>query len=165
MDALNSAGADENVLPEISSATEAGDYYYPSTYEEASVGNRFVNFIIDLVLFYAIEYVIGYMLGFVLSILGGTTLALSIAHNKLEMLLFNCVVFFCYYTVLEGTAGRTLGKLITKTKVVMEDGSKPDLKSVAIRSVSRLIPFEAFSFLGSNIGWHDSLSNTRVVKV
>ena len=47
----------------------------------------------------------------------------------------------------------------------MKDGSKPDGKAIFRRTVSRLIPFEFFTFLGANSrGWHDVISNTYVVK-
>ena len=60
--------------------------------------------------------------------------------------------------------GKSFGKLITKTRVVMEDGSNPTYLDYLKRSFCRLIPFEAFSFLGSEgRGWHDSVSKTYVV--
>ena len=70
-----------------------------------------------------------------------------------------------YYLFFEGIWGRTLGKWITKTKVVRMDGSKPKFVQILGRSFARLIPFEAFSFLISNnpVGWHDRLSKTLVV--
>lgn len=46
----------------------------------------------------------------------------------------------------------------------MSDGTKPTTKTVLIRSVCRLIPFEAFSFFENKnpIGWHDRFSHTVV---
>ena len=70
-----------------------------------------------------------------------------------------------YFLFFEGIWGRSIGKWITKTKVVRKDGGKPRFMQVLGRSFARFIPFEAFSFLVSNnpVGWHDSLSNTLVV--
>ena len=70
-----------------------------------------------------------------------------------------------YYLFFEGIWQRTLGKWITKTKVVRYDGTKPHFLQILGRSFARWIPFEAFSFLFSNnpIGWHDRLSKTLVV--
>ena len=59
---------------------------------------------------------------------------------------------------------RTFGKYFTKTIVVKHDGSRPNMKSIMIRTLSRLIPFEPFSFLTADRGWHDTLSVTYVVK-
>ena len=48
----------------------------------------------------------------------------------------------------------------------MEDGSKPIFQDIFLRSLCRFIPFEVFSFLGSEgRGWHDSMSNTYVVDI
>lgn len=71
-----------------------------------------------------------------------------------------------YYTVMEGVFGVTIGKLITRTKVVTEDGSKPGFGMALGRSLCRMIPFEAFSFLGrESRGWHDSITKSYVVKM
>jgi uncharacterized RDD family membrane protein YckC len=82
--------------------------------------------------------------------------------------LLNLALFLClpiYYILMEGIFGRTLGKLITGTVVVDGFGNKPSFGKIIGRSFARLIPFEAFSFLGSTgRGWHDSLTDTYVVK-
>jgi len=70
-----------------------------------------------------------------------------------------------YYVVLETAAGRTLGKLITGTREVREDGGKPRFGQILGRTAARFIPFEPFSLLGSPKGWHDGLSGTRVIRV
>jgi len=45
------------------------------------------------------------------------------------------------------------------------DGNKPSFGLILGRSLSRIIPFDALSFLGANaIGWHDTISKTRVIK-
>ena len=45
------------------------------------------------------------------------------------------------------------------------NGEKPGTQEILIRSLCRLIPFDAFSFLGApDKGWHDSISKTYVVK-
>ncbi|NVN97369.1 RDD family protein [Candidatus Nomurabacteria bacterium] len=70
-----------------------------------------------------------------------------------------------YYLFFEGIWGRTLGKWITKTKVVDREGNKPKFTQILGRSFARWIPFEYFSFILNNnpVGWHDSLSKTLVV--
>jgi uncharacterized RDD family membrane protein YckC len=85
---------------------------------------------------------------------------------------FRIVLFFLfalspiiYYTFLEGiTKGRTLGKLVTKTKVVRENGDAIGFKEAAIRSLCRLIPLDGISIL-FGAPWHDQLSKTKVIKV
>ena len=71
-----------------------------------------------------------------------------------------------YYTTLEYTTGRTIAKHITKTKVVDENGKKPNFQAILIRSLCRFIPFEPLSFLGEDKrGWHDKLSKTKVIEI
>ena len=70
-----------------------------------------------------------------------------------------------YYLVLEGLFGRSFGKFITGSVVVTENGVKPSFSLICVRTLCRLIPFDALSFLGkSGRIWHDSLSNTYVVE-
>jgi uncharacterized RDD family membrane protein YckC len=77
------------------------------------------------------------------------------------------ILFFAYYLAFESSTKRTIGKFITKTRVVNTDGSIPKFATIFLRTLFRYIPFELFSFLGSKnpIGWHDDLSKTRVEKV
>jgi uncharacterized RDD family membrane protein YckC len=66
---------------------------------------------------------------------------------------------------MEGLTGRTLGKLVTGTMVVDENGNKPEFSRIIGRTFCRLIPFDALSFLGEeHSGWHDTISKTKVIK-
>ncbi|MES2672479.1 MAG: RDD family protein [Pseudomonadota bacterium] len=77
-------------------------------------------------------------------------------------------VMLTYYIAMEGFFGFTVGKLITGTRVVTEDGGRPRWGQIVGRSFARLIPFEPLSVLFSNRkqrrGWHDSLPKTYVVR-
>ena len=71
---------------------------------------------------------------------------------------------FGYYAITESVSQKTLGKLITGTIVVNEDGEKPALSAILGRSLCRVFSLEALSFLRAYPrGWHDSASNTYVV--
>ena len=75
------------------------------------------------------------------------------------------VIFFLYYYLSEKFLnGRTIGKYVTETKAVTILGGKPSNSDLLKRTFSRLVPFDALSFFGTN-GWHDSWSDTRVVKI
>jgi uncharacterized RDD family membrane protein YckC len=70
-----------------------------------------------------------------------------------------------YYMFLEGLFGRTIGKIVTGSVVVDENGLKPGFKIIFVRTLYRLIPFEALSFLSKSTRfWHDSFSKTYVVE-
>ncbi|EAT13872.1 RDD family protein [Bermanella marisrubri] len=74
------------------------------------------------------------------------------------------LTYLSYYIILESIFGKTLGKIITKTKVVDEYGGLPSLPQVIARTFSRLIPFEPFSFARDDSrGWHDSIPGTYVI--
>ena len=125
---------------------------------EASKGTRFGNYLLDMIFLYALSFVGGLILG----ASGGYA---GRSNNVFLSYLIGFAIVFGYYAVLEGFTGRTIGKFITRTKVVDENGEKPDFNTILIRSLCRLIPFEQFSFLGSDsYGWHDKFSKTRVVK-
>lgn len=122
----------------------------------AGLGLRFANLIIDYVGCFIVQVIVFA----VMTVVSPTT-------NPQDMsLVVGLSTLFGYYAVLESTANRTLGKLITGTRVVRFDGYKPTFPQIIGRTFARFIPFEPFSFLGgSGTGWHDSLSGTRVVRV
>ncbi len=131
----------------------------------ASKSNRFVNFIIDIIIYYVLSFILGILLG-LLTVIGINAPLEMITNSVIAGYVFSFGVFLIYFIVFEVLSQKTLGKYITKTKVVMEDGSKPKPADVIIRSLCRLIPFEVFSFLSDDArGWHDSMSDTYVVDI
>ena len=73
------------------------------------------------------------------------------------------VFTFIYYFLTESYLnGRSIGKMITGTRVISTDGTKPSTKQILNRCLYRIIPFESFTFFGTD-GWHDSLTDTRVI--
>ncbi|MDR1877238.1 MAG: RDD family protein [Flavobacteriaceae bacterium] len=126
---------------------------------QASKWIRLANHIIDMIVYYLFIYVLAIFIiitrvGTSLSFLGNNFLA------QLVFALFYALFMFGMETLLKG---KSIGKIITGTKVVTEYGEKPTISEFLARSFSRIVPFEPFSFLG-NMGWHDKWSNTRVVK-
>jgi len=86
-------------------------------------------------------------------------------QEQMNSLGINYVLLTLYFILTEHLFGKSIGKMITGTKVVNHRGQKPTLGQIIGRAFSRLIPLEAFSFLGeSGIGWHDSLTSTYVIK-
>jgi uncharacterized RDD family membrane protein YckC len=71
-------------------------------------------------------------------------------------------ILFLYYFVVESIFGTSIGKLILGYIVVDAYGNKPTIKQLFKRSVSRLVPFEAFSCFKWK-GWHDEWSDTMVI--
>jgi len=132
----------------------------------ATQGQRLANFIIDLL----IQYIVWIWAGTTIALIADVTDSfflktwisnLVVAEKGLS---FAVIVAFYYY-LTELYFSRSLAKFLTQTFVIMKDGSKPNYKTILKRTLCRLIPFEAFSFLGGTPGgWHDSMSETFVVK-
>jgi len=126
----------------------------------ASLGKRFANYIIDYI---AHVLLLVMILAVIEIFVPGTLESYGKAGMFLRMIPAAFVIVI-YYSVLEGITGTSLGKLITGTRVVTIDGNKPRFETVLVRSICRLIPFEAFSGLNDSLFWHDSISQTYVVE-
>ena len=119
-------------------------------------GKRFANYIIDSIAIYVFIFVVG----FILSLVGLYGLIENINNYLLGITLT-----LIFYTFFEYNWSKTPAKFITKTRVVMNNGKKPEFWDIVVRTLVRFIPFEAFSFLGSRnpTGWHDRWSKTMVI--
>ena len=136
---------------------------------KAGQGIRFLNYAIDNLVIYVFFFVLGIVavlmdeyldISFLLSIVDTMS-----EVNRFEDMLITSFIYFLYVFLMEYfTNGRTIGKYITGTKVISPDNEKIDLQQYFIRNISRLVPFDTLSFFGNN-GWHDSWSDTRVVKI
>ena len=74
------------------------------------------------------------------------------------------VNYVIYYTISEKFFnGYTLGKLISGTRAVRDDGEELTLKNAIHRSFSRFLPFEFLSGF-SEKPWHDSWTKTTVIR-
>ena len=132
----------------------------------ASGGQRFVNYIVDVIVLYILIIIISFIVTIVAFLFGSSAVIEKLQNiSTLESYLIFFSIMIPYYSVLEHKTSRTVGKFITKIMVVMEDGSRPDSGTTLRRTLCRIIPFEAFSFLGSySRGWHDSIPDTYVVR-
>jgi uncharacterized RDD family membrane protein YckC len=118
---------------------------------DADAGKRFLNLLIDI----------------------GVVIFLILVFNKIlyhhsifsylgMFKILDIAVVFAYFYGLENSLGQTVGKMITKTKVVTLDGGKPTTQQMLVRTFSRIIPLEPVLLIGGK--WlHDSLSQTRVI--
>jgi uncharacterized RDD family membrane protein YckC len=131
---------------------------------QASTGKRFVNYIVDLVVFYVLVFVVLLITAFVNSDNFQTLEQESDAGSNLVLNLMFILLFVGYLTFMEALCkGRTIGKMITGTKAVNYDGSNISAKTAFLRTLSRLVPFEPFSAFGTP--WHDSWTNTQVIDI
>lgn len=136
----------------------------PSEFVLAERSKRFVNLLIDTILFYIFFIAIAIVIVLLDDVLGSSS-ALEMLDSPILGRLLSALFYFLFFASIEwALKGRTIGKYITNTKTVMEDGSQLTFSAILKKSGSRLVPFEAFSFFGSNLrGIHDRWSNTVVV--
>ena len=126
--------------------------------ELASRRRRLANSLLDTVGYVVVSMAIGFI---------GAVVNRVFNVDVFEFLgpLFGIGVLLLYYVVGEALFGRTLGKLVTGTRVVAESGGPPKLWQVVLRTLYRFVPFDALSFLSRRRpGWHDRWSKTRVVR-
>lgn len=132
----------------------------------ATRGQRFFNCILDLLI---VHIILG-SIGTTIIIIGDVSNNYELSNwiestTTVEKLLFWSVILFLYYFLTETYFSRTFAKYFTKTIVVTKDGSRPNKRTISIRTLSRFIPLEALTFLGTNVrGLHDLFSDTYVVR-
>lgn len=133
----------------------------------ATKWQRFANLFIDKLVINLFFFLLGIAVVFIDNIFGMyyfTPMIYKLSQiGRLADIILTSFIYFLYAFLMEYfTNGKTVGKYITGTKVIMTDGTSPTLQDYFIRNISRLVPFDALSFLGEN-GWHDSWSDTRVI--
>ncbi|HEY4289480.1 MAG TPA: RDD family protein [Puia sp.] len=125
--------------------------------QQASRGKRFANYLIDLVVFYV----------FMILVLGilATQGMTDLTDNRIIDRLITLICYGIFMGLYEGICkGKTLGKLITRTRAVNEDGSRISFKTGFLRGLSRAVPFEAFTaFSDPSYPWHDRWTHTYVI--
>lgn len=135
----------------------------PQQFVMASHGKRFANYIIDRICWTVLFFLFGLLMAATGSY---ETVAWMEDINPIMDYFLTAVVATLYYALFEFLAnGKTIGKFITRTRVINEYGETPDFGTILGRSLSRFVPFEPFSFLGNQAtGWHDKWSNTMVIE-
>lgn len=137
----------------------------------ATVADRAVHFLVDGLLNGFIATALLSVIDFLLFGASPLDLFRSGEDNTASGFLFYCIQitgFFVFalsaYLITERSSrGRSLGKLITKTRVVKEEGTEVEDRDFFIRNLVRFIPFECLSGLAGR-PWHDRWSRTAVVK-
>ena len=114
--------------------------------------SRFLNYTLDNIAFLIFQLILDPILQ---DFVGEVSL--------LQSALISLVTLMLLYTLFEYHTGKTPGKFLTRTSVVTATGERPTFTNLLGRSLARFIPFDTFSFLLLERGWHDSLSGTYVV--
>ena len=119
---------------------------------EASKKKRLLDFILDIITIWVLIEI-------------SIVIENAIEHNILMQGFRVLLVLGLYYIPMEYFLGKTVGKYITKTSVVNDDGTEIDFRTTVQRYLARWIPFE-FASLGMGYdakAWHDTLTHTYVI--
>ena len=116
----------------------------------ADLGSRIVAGIID----YIIIGVVAIVLAILLLVPTVITEAFMMSRFRLGLFrgMFGIVVimwflWLAYFTYFEGTSGQTIGKRVSKIKVMKENGSRCDLSSALVRNILRIVDHLPFLYL------------------
>lgn len=156
---------DDPMNPYATPQTEILRVSHDEDLQDASGTKRFLNFIIDRIAGMAFAFLVFLLMG----LLGQAGLISGLVDWTEKMsglmdVILTTSLLLVYYVIMESICGRTIGKLVTGTKVIDLKGRQPDFLTIMGRTLSRIVPFEPFSFLGRNSrGWHDTWSKTRVI--
>lgn len=127
---------------------------------------RFYNLLIDSIVIYLLN-IFFYIIMIFVNIIFQDLFNFEIRYfeNNPFWILFNFIPFYLlYYSVTEALWGKTIGKVITKTKVINVDGSDIGLGKAILRTLCRFIPFDHLSFFDEQrTGWHDRFTKTIVI--
>jgi uncharacterized RDD family membrane protein YckC len=151
---------------ESSETSESPDILDDVTYVlyQASGSKRFANYIVDRLVFYVLWRLV--VAAWFVQIL----IALNFPiENRVVLYLFAYLGVCCFLGLLiagfeAATGGKTIGKYITRTRAVTEEGVPIGATKALLRFLVRLVPFEAFSGLGTPCyPWHDRWTKTVVI--
>ncbi len=129
----------------------------------AGAGQRFANYIIDVIIFYVLALGVAVVIG----LLSPDTLTTYAEDDSFDISgrLLSLVFYGLYMGIVEAIfKGKSLGKLITGTRAVMLDGSPINASKAFARGFSRAVPFCVFSALGTPCNpWQDKWTDTMVI--
>ncbi|WP_372845146.1 RDD family protein [Pontiella sp.] len=125
---------------------------------------RFLNLVVDGIVFNLLTSAVAFvvLLGMVMADQHARVESILAKANGVGAGILSLVLYIGYFAVFEISFGKTPAKFLTKTKVVDGRGDLPGWLDICGRSLCRIIPFDAFSFLVGK-DWHDRFSNTSVV--
>lgn len=129
---------------------------------QAGAGKRFANYIIDVIVVMVVTMLVLFIF---YSIVGFPEQNPDDGFTSLLQTIIYSLIFGVIYGLIEGIfKGKSLGKLITGTRAVNANGTPISFKTALLRGISRVVPFEPFSALGSpSYPWHDKWTSTYVV--
>ena len=138
-------------------------------FRSADWGERFVAWLIDII-------IIGIFLAPAKFFLFWWWPGFTLMPNWLRWIPFvdfgaDNVIYFLYWTIMEGFYGQSIGKIALRLKVTMNNNRPVDLGSAALESFGKafLLPLDCFLgwilYSGQKKRLFNSISDTKVVKL
>lgn len=112
---------------------------------------RLFNFLIDSLFFLVLVFILALLMKSYLS--------------RQDLFPVFITIYYLYFLVCEFMFGQTIGKYLTKTKVVGSDERPPSFWNVLVRTLLRMLPFDFISYLVYSQGIHDKFSKTKLIKL
>ncbi|MDR6942022.1 RDD family protein [Mucilaginibacter pocheonensis] len=153
-----------NKQKELETQTDTYGDEVSTSYVSASRQQRFMNLLIDMFMGILLFSVL--IESLVYRDLHANILVklYNVVGEKFTLIIVIAVCRLLYYIPFELLTGATPAKYFTETRVINNEGEKPGFGAVLKRSLARFIPFETFSFLMRDNGWHDRISGTAVIR-
>jgi uncharacterized RDD family membrane protein YckC len=137
--------------------------------EVASKRQRCINFVVDnLIMKFSLAYFTSIGFAWILGLVLPTFTKMVFESEDwlpvvVAIYMVSRVNYVIYYTISEKFFnGYTLGKLVSGTRAIREDGEELTFLNAVHRSFSRFLPFEFLSGF-SERPWHDSWTKTTVI--
>ncbi len=131
---------------------------------QANGNLRFVNLLVDHIVLYLLwKFLLGRIVGVIIVFSGLYTedRTLFLLESYVFVIIFDVLIFAGQEALM---GGKTIGKFVTGTRAINSDGAGINFKTALLRSLSRIVPFEAFSALSSPCyPWHDRWTGTLVI--
>ena len=134
-------------------------------YVRAETGTRFLNYIIDMVIFYVFMFLLGVFLYIAFPNAMESYIAEDDGGFNLGEKLLSLLLYAIYMSLLEAILqGKSFGKMITKTRAVNWDGSRISAGTAFARGFSRAVPLCVLSAFGTPCNpWQDRWPDTMVI--
>jgi uncharacterized RDD family membrane protein YckC len=127
--------------------------------------DRFINYLIDRFIIFHLCCRILLMIQVNKQMDGNMFKFLKFENQNLYILSLTLFSIFFYYTIFEGIFKTTIGKIVTNSTIINEDGNLISFGKAIARTFYRILPFEALNYLIFYNLWHDKYTITYVVKM
>lgn len=118
------------------------------------IGTRVLNFLVDTTIIFILAYIAFKIWMFYVYYYN---------FRNFAIYEFMAVILFVYYTIFESINGRSLGKMLTVSRVVSKEGKRAGFLRILIRSLVRLTVIDCFFIPFLKKPLHDYVSNTVVI--